>query len=87
MSPSTDLSLIEAVKLGTEDLKAFYTEAASAQPGDASGAQLVDWYWGETTAGETMLKLRALCAGNDDPMMQLLGNVLLVPTTQLHRSA
>ena len=86
-SPSEEHSLTDAVKLGTEDLKAFYTEAASAQPGDASGTQLVDWYWGETTAGETVLKLRALCGGKDDPAMQLLGNVLLVPTTQLHRAS
>jgi hypothetical protein len=86
-SPSDDLSLTDAIKLGTEDLKAFYTEAASAQPGDAAGAQLVDWYWGDTTAGETILKLRTICAEDDDPKMQLLGNVLLVPTTQRHRGA
>ena len=86
-SPRDDLTLMDALKLGTEDLKAFYTEAASAQPGDASGAQLMDWYWGETKTGETVLKLRTICAKNDDPMMQLLGNILLVPTTQLKRSA
>ena len=80
-NPSDSLSLPEAIKLGTEDLKAFYTEAASAQPGDASGRQLINWYWDQTKAGETLLKLREICAAHDDPGMQLLGNVLLVPTT------
>ena len=59
--------------------------AASAQPGDAAGAQLMDWYWGVTKAGETVLKLRTICAENEDPIIQLLGNILLVPTTQGHR--
>lgn len=86
-SPRADLTLSQAIKLGTEDLKAFYTEAASAQPGDASGAQLTDWYWGETKAGETLLKLRTICVESDDPAMQLLGNVLLVPSRQRHRIA
>jgi len=86
-SPQSDLKLSEALKLGAEDLKAFYTEAASAQPGDASSKQLNDWYWGETKVGETLIKLRTICAEDEDPAMQLLGNVLLVPTNQRHRGA
>jgi len=55
-SPRPDLSAPEAVKLAAEDLKAYYLEAASAQPGKKSSAQMADWFWGETAAGGLILR-------------------------------
>jgi hypothetical protein len=85
-SPRPDLSAPEAVKLAAEDLKAYYLEAASAQPGKKSSAQMADWFWGETAAGGLILSLRSLCLKSEDPMVKLLGTLLLVPRAQEHRA-
>ena len=81
----TDLGLGDAVKLATDDLKAFYLEAAAAQPGESPSTALTEWFWSETTAGKVFLELRSVCANSDDPIMKALGAFILVPRSQLHR--
>ena len=85
-SPRADLTVGEALKLGSEDLKAFYLEAASSQPGKSSSAQLADWFWGETLAGKLLLALRSVCLKSSDPSIKILGTLLLVPRNQEHRT-
>ena len=80
-----DLGLGDSVKLACDDLKAFYFEAATAQPGPSSNAILEDWFWGETTAGKVLLELKAVCLDSEDPIMKALGNFTLVPRSQLNR--
>ncbi len=46
------LTLGEALKLATEDLKAYYLEAASAQPGAKSSRAMANWFWRQTAAGQ-----------------------------------
>ena len=84
-SPRPDLTLQAALKHATEDLKAYYFEAATAQPGHASSKQIADWFWGGTTAGKVFLKLKAACEANEDRAIQLLGQALMVPRAQAHR--
>ena len=72
--------------MASEDLKAYYTEAITAQPGRATdAASLADWFWGETAAAKVLNEVRKRCLENTDPAYQRLGASLMVPRTQLHR--
>ena len=52
-----------------DDLKAYYLEAATAQPGRGSptGTELNDWLFGETAFGDVLYSLRDRLAASDDP--------------------
>ena len=51
-----------------DDLKAYYFEAATAQPGRASptGTELNDWLFGETVFGDVLYRLRDRLAASED---------------------
>jgi len=83
-NPCPDLALPQALKFATDDIKAWYLEAATAQPGAGGGGVLRDWFWKETAAGRMLLDLCALCRGIDNPGMQLLGHKSLVPRSHEH---
>ena len=55
------------------DLKAYYWEAVTARPGDASAQQLENWFWNETAAGELLLRLRQLCLDHDAAPIREVG--------------
>ena len=84
--PVPERKLPRSLKLACDDLMAFYTEAATAQPGGAASRDLSDWFWGETAAGRALLALRERAAGEDDKGMQLIGNLLILPRSQAHRA-
>lgn len=86
LSPRPDLSAGDVLKFASEDLKAYYFEAATAKPGSVSSKQVADWFWGETTAGKLHFALKAIYLQSDDKMMQALGRILLVPMSQRHRA-
>lgn len=80
-----DLTPARILKLGSEDLKAFYSEAAIAIPGNKGSAEIADWFWGETEAGRTLLGLKPICIDSDDKKLQAVGKIVLVPRNQAHR--
>jgi hypothetical protein len=82
-NPRKDISLAFSLNFAVDDLKAFYYEAAAAQPGRASpaAAELDDWFWGETAAAKVLFAVKDRCLKNDDKMMQLLGKILLIPAS------
>ena len=84
--PGPERKLSRSLKLACDDLMAFYTEAATAQPGGAASQDLSDWFWGETAAGKALLALRERAAAEDDKGMQLIGNLLILPRSQAHRA-
>lgn len=85
-SPRPDVAPPALLKTVLEDLKAYYLEAVSAQPGgDGPSAGLADWFWGETEAGRIMLDLHPVLTTHEDPVLQRLGLGLLVPRAQHHR--
>ena len=53
-----------------DDLRAYYLEAASAQPDQAAGVEIVDWFWDETAAARVLWALRSLCRDSTDPAMR-----------------
>lgn len=77
-SPREDRPLPAMLKFSAEDLKAWYYEAATAQPG-ASGGELSDWFWRETAAGSALLKMAAVMRGCESKGLQALGGKGIVP--------
>jgi hypothetical protein len=79
----------EQLKFAVDDLKAWYREAAAAQPGGNTGLAVGDWFYGETVAGKALFALYPILneMGKrlDDPFMQTFGRVLLIPHAQRHR--
>ena len=68
-----------ALKLATDELKTFYYESKSVQPGRHSPTEIQNWFWMETAAGEVFLALRDRAAQSADPTMKGLGTLSLVP--------
>jgi hypothetical protein len=73
------MSAAEALKRACDDLKTFYLDAASAQPGNLGSAALEQWFWRETAAGKLFLSLRRACLRSEDEGLRRLGERLLVP--------
>lgn len=80
-----ELDPAQFAKLGSEDIKAFYTEAALAMPGSKSSTEIADWLWGETELARVLIELRGVFINSDDPKQQTVGNMVMVPRSQLHR--
>lgn len=78
-SYNAGISIAEALKRACDDLKAFYYEAAAAQPGNPAGGEIQRWFWRQTAAGGLLLDLRDVCRKRADQGMQALGRSSLVP--------
>ncbi len=78
-SPVESLSLGDAMKLAAEDLKAFYLEAATAQPGAHPAAALDRWFWDETRAGAFLRRLKERLSDHEDGAVRIYARVTLVP--------
>jgi len=88
ISPHPELSAGYVLNLAIDDLKAYYSEGLTSQPGQTSpDSQTVsDWFWSETTASKVLFRLAEKLSESDDGMMQIVGNVLTVPVHQKHRT-
>ena len=79
-------SIADSIRMAAEDLKAYYFEAVSAQPGQPTDSlSLANWFWGETVAALVINSIRRICLEHRDKNMELLGKLLLVPRNQLYR--
>ncbi len=80
-NPREDISVAYTLKLAADDLKAYYYEAITAQPGQESPSSevLSDWFWEETIAAEVLLALREICMKSEDALIQVVGRMLIVP--------
>ena len=79
VSYNEDVALGEALKLASEDLKAYYLEAVTAQPGATSIAALTEWLWRETALGRVLRAVQSLCLRSADPSVRALAQRALVP--------
>jgi hypothetical protein len=88
-NPRDDVGLPYTLKMAVEDLKAYYIEGITAQPGQAgaSSRKLNDWFWDDTVAGKVLLKLARVCAASSDEMMHAMGDHFLVPHDVIQRHA
>lgn len=82
-----DLSGGLALRLACEDLKAYYLEAVSAQPGGRAALEAQEWFWRETAAGRVLLKLRGACRASADPTVREFADKNLIPRAIQHTLA
>jgi hypothetical protein len=88
-NPRQDLPIGLVLRLAVDDLKAYYFEAVSAQPGQAlpGSNTFVGWFWGETVAGKVLHAVKQSCTKSDDTMLQAVGMRLLIPMTRTNHKA
>ena len=69
----------EALKLACDELKAYYYEAKSVQPGRHRSTAIQHWFWHDTAAGQAFIALRTKASQSADPSMKPLAVLSLVP--------
>ena len=85
-NPLPEVSPAMALKMATEDLKAYYNESMTARPGgNTDPVRLENWFWGETAAARVLNEARKECLRRDGREYLFLGSNWLVPRRQLHR--
>ena len=84
-SPIAERTLAETFKLSVEDLKAFYIEAVTAQPGVGTSQQINNWFWDDTAAGDLLWQLREKLKTHPDELIRLHAGLTLVPRAQVAR--
>ncbi len=80
-SPLAGVPVAYTLKLAAEDLKAYYMEGITAQPGQesASSETLTDWFWSETMAGQVLLSVKDAQGKSEDGLLRIVGGALIVP--------
>jgi len=68
-----------ALKRACEDIRAYYFEAASAQPGYLVPDAINEWFWRDTAAGRAMLEMRRICLASSEETLRNLGRQGLIP--------
>ena len=76
--PGVDLSTI--LKIAIEDLKGYYMEGVTAQPGqdNLSSKALKKWFW-NTIAGEVLVELIKVFSESDDEELKIMGTRYIAP--------
>lgn len=78
-NPRQDISLVDEIRFSVEDLKAYYFEAVTAQPGMvvSSAKPLLGWFWKDTIAGKALLAVGESCLKSEDESLQRVGRGLV----------
>jgi hypothetical protein len=76
-----DINPVSQFKLAIDDLKAYYFEAATAQPGQegASSDSISSWFYRETVAGTVLHAVRNAQMDTENRTMRLITRILLIP--------
>ncbi|MBS4032545.1 MAG: hypothetical protein KGZ63_14150 [Clostridiales bacterium] len=84
-NPRQDVSLAYQLGYSVEDLKAYYYEAITAQPGAdvLSSEDLDKWFWENTVAGKFLRELRGICLKNEDKLLQQTAARRIIPQKTL----
>ena len=69
----------EWIRLGCEDLRTWYLEAARGQPGRGSPSELRDWFWRDTAAARLIGSVASALLERPDPILRMLAGRALVP--------
>ena len=84
-NPRNDITLGEALRFASEDIKMWYFEAATAQPGETNSRAVADWFWGETSAGQLFLEVYPRILENTDKGVHRVASSQFIPRAQEHR--
>jgi hypothetical protein len=82
-SPAADISPPLALRFAIDDVKAYYLEAALADPSRPSSRQLGDWLWNETAAGAAIVVLRRANLDAADERLKLIAGNFMVPAVRV----
>lgn len=82
--PRDDMPAARVLKLAYEDLKAYYTEAITAQPGYGTSKRVEDWLFRETVLGAALWRLRSICLADEGQPYGYLGRNSVVPDRQIN---
>ncbi len=86
-APRDDIPAGRVLKLAYEDMKAYYAEAITVQPGFGTSARVEDWLFNETAFGKALWQLRDICRASEDEYHQYLGRNSIVPDRQVEALA
>jgi hypothetical protein len=75
----SDLPLVEWVRLGCDDLRTWYMEAAQGQPGRAHSSELQEWFWRETAFARLIASAAMSFVRSADGGRQIFGRRAMVP--------
>jgi hypothetical protein len=87
VAPRDDMPAGRVLKLAYEDLKSYYGESITAQPGYDTSKRVEDWLFNETVLGKALWRLRAICRDSDDEYFRYLGKNSIVPDRQINPPA
>ena len=82
-SPRPEVEVGPMLKFACEDLKAFYSEAMSAQPGMSTSMAVESWLWSETVLGKLLWKFREENLDHPDAYTRYLAQRSLIPDRQI----
>ena len=82
-APRADLTTGRLLKFVCEDLKAYYSEAASAQPGMSASIAVEHWLFNETVLGTLLWKLRDTRTEHEDDETKYFARRSLIPDRQI----
>jgi hypothetical protein len=74
-----DLNVVLALRLVTQDIKAYYLEAMAVQPSGRAAIGAREWFWHGTVAGQALLQLREACLASGDGTVRRFGAKSLIP--------
>ena len=83
--PRTDIPRSQMLKLALDDIKTYYFEAGLARPGNATDKELADWYYSDTTIGDVLRRVNAVCAASDDQVLVTMSDRRIFPIHQQHQ--
>lgn len=83
-SPRPEVETGPMLKHACEDLKAFYSEAMSAQPGMSTSLAVEHWLWNETALGRILWQLREQSTDHPDDYTRYFARRTLIPDRQIH---
>lgn len=82
-APRGDLTTGRLLKIVCEDLKAYYSEAASAQPGMSASIAVEHWLFNETTLGKLLWEIRNTRTEHEDDETRYFARRSLIPDRQV----
>jgi hypothetical protein len=74
-----------SLKQACDDLRAFYEEAAGAQPGGLSAQAMEEWFYHGTVMGEVLIRLWREGRESSDASVRKMAELLLIPRAVQHR--
>jgi hypothetical protein len=75
----TDAPIQEWLRLGCDDLRTWYLEAAQGQPGRGAATPLRDWFWRDTAAARLIGSAAMTLLEHPNRLVQHLAGRALVP--------